>query len=262
MPAQIWRLVKFAEMLGILLACLSARFACWGDAVYEQQRGLPIGGPLSDLGAALLLGLQEATWRRLAPWRDAEGWSCLRTARQVDAWVAQARYADDVCTVSRALCEPCLESFTREQHPGFPFDTECRGNEGPMRWLDLLVRCGRWPPHLSMNLGERLWLTGQEQALSKYRIARVLGERHLDRHALRSFVRSRLSRWTQVQLASQEVPRALAHSMLVWCRSGYPWPAVRRAWLPHSAGHRLAGHASAVARTLCPVLAARATTSA
>lgn len=176
--------------------------------MYEQQRGLPIGGPLSDLGASLLLGLQEATWRQLAPWRDAAGWSCLRTAGQVDAWVAQARYVDDDCTISCAFCAPCLESYTREQHPGIPFDTECRGSEGPLRWLDLVVRCERWPLHLGMHLGERLWLTGEEQAPSKYRVAPFLGAQHADEHALRSYVRSHSSRWTQVQLASKEAPRA------------------------------------------------------
>lgn len=59
-----WRFVTFADMRHVLAASLSVRYAFFAGAVFGQARGMPIGGPLSDLGAALLLGMQEAAWRQ------------------------------------------------------------------------------------------------------------------------------------------------------------------------------------------------------
>ena len=82
---------------------LSHTYATVGDQCWQQRGGVPIGGLVSDLAAALVLGAAEMTWNadlrraeqlRLATWRD-------------DSLVplkAQLRYVDDVIHCSRHVC--------------------------------------------------------------------------------------------------------------------------------------------------------------
>lgn len=89
----------------MLRASLGVRFAVFSGLVVEQARGLPIGGPLSDFGAPLLLSMQKAAWASRAPLREASAWACLPRPEDCDADVGQVRYMDDMLTLRRTLCE-------------------------------------------------------------------------------------------------------------------------------------------------------------
>lgn len=96
--------VGFDHMLALLEASLSVCFATYRDEVFLQTEWLPIGGALSDLGAGLLLGFQEAAWRWMPALRRLGAFGHLRTTEQLDEEVAQCRCVDDVITLSSTMC--------------------------------------------------------------------------------------------------------------------------------------------------------------
>ena len=86
-----------------------------GDVVFRQVAGSPIGGPLSDVSAALVLGMREYFWQTLDALRDHQrfGRGDLRGLGATES-VASARYVDDVIAVSRVLCCGCLDVLIQE----------------------------------------------------------------------------------------------------------------------------------------------------
>ena len=244
--------LSFEAMLITLKASLGVRLARLGNWVFEQTAGLPIGGPLSDLGAALLLGQNEAAWRfhetlpRRAPFAD------LPRGAAADTIVAQTRYVDDLLAVSGSICEACLETYVREEHRGIPFEVEERSSEGPLRWLDLVVHASRVPPHVAMGMTEREYVLHGAAAPGRFRIMPYLGAEHMDKAKLRSYVRGQLSRWQQVRLSYQEVLRSLCYSVLLLARAGYPTQLVLDVWFACAEDHRYGAVVQAFLETLQP----------
>lgn len=226
-------------MLAVLRAALSVCVARFGDSTYRQVHGLPIGGPLSDLGPGLLLGLQEASWRALPGLRRLQSFDFADSSACRSA-VALIRYVDDVIGVSRQICCSCLESLILGIHLGVPFASEHRSDEHPLLWLDVVVHARRWPIHVAMASPERPWLLLQAELPTKFRLQPWLGPGHCDQDAVRGHVRGRLSRWGQVRLAHAELVRAVLYDVLLFLRSGYPLRFVSAAWRKHSSDHSLA----------------------
>lgn len=233
-----WTFCALVDMLRVLRASLTVTLARYGDEVFRQAGGLPIGGPLSDLGAGLLLGLQEAAWRRIAPLRLQAEWPQLPTAMSCTACLAQVRYVDDIITVSRAFCPECLASLVVDQHPGVPFTLEESSAQGAARWLDLLVYAKRSPVQLAPALPELPWILQEADVPKTFRLPPFLGERHMDVPGVRSHIRSRLSRWGQMQLSRRELVRVVVYEYLLFVRSGFPPRLVTTLWTSHSRDHR------------------------
>lgn len=232
-----WQFVSFVDMIATLQAFLAVRVATFGDTVYEQTRGLPIGGQLSDLSAALLLSLQEATWRQLHPLRVRAGFGALVDSRSCDKAIAQARYVDDMLCLSRSVCPDCLAALIVAQHPGIPFAMEASSAQGALPWLDLVVHSRRHPPHICMQLAEREWVANGAPHPRRFRVQPFLGRRHADFAGLRSHIRSSLTRWAQVGLTDFELAKAFAYHVLLFLRADYPPRLVVDAWVRHSEGY-------------------------
>ena len=248
-------LATWGDMLTALRYGLSGRYARFGDVVFEQVGGLPIGGPLGDLGAGLLLTLHEATWRQTPALRALHGYAGWQTAEDYDEAVAATRYVDDVVALSLQLCARCLAELVQKQHPGVPFVVEHTSEAGPLPWLDVVVYAERLPPHIAPALPERRWVLEGGAMPQTYRVPPYLGERHMDESALRSHVRSCLARFHQTQHAHREMSRAVLYEMLLLRRAGHPWSRSLRVWRSHSRDHRLA----ALVRRVCADVQARLT---
>lgn len=235
--------VDFGTMTAVLRAGLQVRYLRFGNAVLEQLEGLPVGGALSDVGANILLTVQEATWRSDLPWRLLEGFEVMRTAADVQAMAACMRYVDDVVAMSTHLCLRCLEEMVVRSHPGVPFSVECSTAGAPgVAWLAVVIYPCRLPPHVSMAEPESAWVRLLANDPVKFRIPPYLGEQHLRGDTLRLHVRSRLVRWAHVQLARPELRRALHHDiMMLMARSGYPWQRELTEWQRHAADLRARG---------------------
>lgn len=230
--------VSFEVMRGLLVASLSVRFATYGDEVFIQEGGLPIGGPLSDLGAGLLLGLQESVWRQLPRLRSLGAFDLFPDAAAMDEKVAQCRYVDDIVSVSATLCVGCLEDLVRDQHPGVPFSVEEDSRHGSMRWLDMQLHTQRFPMHVAPSLPELAWVLGESPVPKTFRLPPYVGDMHVDGASLRSHVRSRLSRWRQLRLSRRELTRAITYELLLFVRSGYGPERATECWARNSADHR------------------------
>lgn len=194
---------------------------------------------MSDLGAALLLGMMEAAWRAVAPLRLHAQWPQLRDATECRSKAAQTRYVDDTASVSAHFCAECLGRLVSDQHTGIPFSVESTGGKKPMHWLDLQVHCDRVPVHVSMCMPELDYIMGRAEHPTKFRVGPYLGQMHHDPRMLRSHIRSLLSRWEKVRLSHGEVLRAVCYDMLILARADYPTEMILREWRRHSSDHRL-----------------------
>lgn len=167
--------ISLADMFALLRLGVNMRWATFGDAVFMQRAGLPIGGPLSDLGAGLLLGLQEQAWQAFGPLRVWSGFRSLARNGDYAERIAQVRYVDDVLTLSTSLCCSCSARMVKQKHPGVPFEVEEVSSSGPVRWLDLLVHLGAPSCHLALLQVERPWLSGADAVPKAYRVPPWLG---------------------------------------------------------------------------------------
>lgn len=100
----------------------------------------------------------------------------------------------------------------RHRRLGIPLGREGTSDDGPLRWLDLVIH---HPPHIAMGMPELRRASGQEPAPAKFRIRSFLGRQHCDPGELRSFVRSHLARWACARLGHAVVRRALAYELMI-----------------------------------------------
>lgn len=220
--------VSFKRMYVLLEAGLRSCLAMLGDMVYRQTAGLPIGGPLSDVGSNLLLTLQEATWRNCPPWRTAASFHLSPSPAGLDEEVAAVRYVDDVLAVTGCLCSACLQRLITTRHPGVPFGLEGAASDGCVRWLDLLVRVTASGLPLKTAMSERSWELGGADAPQVFRVQPYLGDRAVAGPLLRCHIRGRLSRWAQLQPAEREVVRSVLWSLTE--RDTWRGSAATRGW--------------------------------
>lgn len=190
-----WSFRGLADMFRVLDACLRVSLACSGS-----PGGSPMG-PLSDRGAGLLV-LQEAAWLRIAPLRLLAEWPQLPPPAVCDEQIASARYVDDTSLVCR-------------QHPGVPFSQQESSVRGPIRGLDMVIFAQRAPVYVAPSMPKLAWVLMGEDAPRTFRVPPFWGLAHLGAAGLRNHIRSRLSRWSQMQLARRQLTRALLYDMLL-----------------------------------------------
>lgn len=179
------------------------------------------------------------------------------SADACDAAAVSVRYVDDTLAASRSLCCACLRRLVVARHPVVPFNEEGSSATGPLRWLDLVVHV-RGGLHIAAAMPERQWVLGAAALPQAFRVPPFLCVPGKVVDELRSHVRSRLSRWAQIQLSDREVARALVYDLLVLVRSGYPPRLAARAWLRNAEGHR----SEHIVRATCRILEEPATTGA
>lgn len=197
----------------------------------------PAGGPLSDLGPALLLGLHEASWAQLPHLRRLSGFGALGDDEGLQHKVAILRYVDDEILASRILCCACLEAMVYAIHPSVPFSKEHGSDTGPVPWLDALIEGNRWPPRVLPAPVEPAWISGQAQNPVKFRVQPWLGIELMNDDLPRGHVRGRLARLTQMRHSDAEFLHAVGADILLLLRSGYPPPIVQGLWRRHGGDH-------------------------
>lgn len=216
---RMWRLggahvddTSLADTLLVLRTRLTLHFTTFDQAVFVQPRGLPIGGPLSDLGAALLLG------KRLlgaAPAPCASPLTLPNSAAQIAVTALK---------------------LVLRQHPSIPFSIECRSDDCPLRWLDMMVHCRGSPIDVSLGLHEREsveWRTPHPTRV------RNRGASHIDASGLRAHVRGAVTSWPTIQLRRSESLRWLDYNTQLFVRSSYPLEMVIRPWTRNIGDHLL-----------------------
>lgn len=104
--------VSIDVMITVLRCCLCVMFTHVGDIIYDQAKGLPIGGPSADLGAALAFGVNESRSRFAPPPKLREDFDMLPAGMARLASLMQVRYVDVVLALSNSLCAPVVRGVS------------------------------------------------------------------------------------------------------------------------------------------------------
>lgn len=104
-------LLSLSLMLLSWRAIVAVRFA-FGAVVYRQAQGLPTEGLVSDLGGALLLGMQDGSTAIRCGRQSASA-----GAPECAPEFAAAKYLDGMVLASRELCTKCLFAMVATAQP-------------------------------------------------------------------------------------------------------------------------------------------------
>ena len=192
------------------------------DKVFKQRKGAPIGGPFSDICAALVLGMSEHFWRTSEPLRDLgkfgpRGLGPQGSNQMFPEVVAQSRYVDDVISATKQLCGSCVQDMIDGMYPGLPFEAQgtatgmttgrhiAAGPRGPtdgdaaifpatIEWLDICVHMQNGTICTAPKLSDVEWARGHTLCPEKLRLPPYLGRRHEQQNILYSRARSQIKR--------------------------------------------------------------------
>eukprot|EP00933_Yihiella_yeosuensis_P084273 TRINITY_DN9869_c0_g2_i2.p1 TRINITY_DN9869_c0_g2~~TRINITY_DN9869_c0_g2_i2.p1 ORF type:complete len:1202 (-),score=121.45 TRINITY_DN9869_c0_g2_i2:263-3868(-) len=202
--------VQFADVLKVIALSLEMRWVRFGDAVFFQKIGSPIGGLMSKVHASLACGLPETKWLVSNP-------SCVSS-------IAAKRYVDDICAVSPNLCNQCLETSITAIYPRhIAFNAE-QSNTYGVAWLDLHVSLDSLGklPEVSMAEVELEWLQGKAAFPAKQRMPPFLESCATDWHYLKQRVTGLRARWKQVGLSHAQYHICVTSWVSIMLKLNYP----------------------------------------
>ena len=116
-----WKCWPLRRIVALLHLCLSQPFATFGNSVWMQRQGVPIGGLVSGALCSVLLGLAE--FRRTTMELEE-----AQLPGHVPACTARLRYVDDQVWISATDCHACVEKQLCEVYPkGVEFSPTSNG---------------------------------------------------------------------------------------------------------------------------------------
>ena len=225
-PRKTVGLTLVAVARALRASCLLT-FAVVGN-VKVRMKGVPIGGMMSRICAAVYLGDCEAAWaedtvkHRLYGFASSVGGGPLSEA---------LRYVDDVAVSSRSLCRNCLLLWAVLTYGHLQFSWEPEAFTVP--WLDLLLTSAEGKLHIEVQNVNRPWLLGTGPRV-KRRYLPWLGGPMVRFAHLRAQLLGRLRRFEEMQLAAPDVANAMAEEIRELLMEGYPWSYIRA--IVHSLG--------------------------
>ena len=101
-----WKCWPVRRIVALLHLCLSQPFATFGNSVWMQRQGVPIGGLVSGALCSVLLGFAEFRCKTI----ELEG---ARVPGYVPPCTARLRYVDDQVWISATDCHACVRSTRR-----------------------------------------------------------------------------------------------------------------------------------------------------
>ena len=230
------RVVSVQDMVVGTALTLAQRFVRLGNTVWRQCAGTPIGGICSTSSADACLSHIEQSWLENPGAREEHGyayrnlpWSKL---------VAQKRYVDDLCIVSRHFCRRCLSELPSAIYPSWISWDEASGEATFQAWLDVYVHTGQHGVRVVPLIRDEPFLRGESSEPVKFAMAPFLGRSHVNFDMLHSHVCAKVARWEQLRLDPDALVSAVAGEAAVWLKYGYPPKLIETIWakqqrLPH-----------------------------
>ena len=223
------------EIQAVCELAVLQREVALGDRLCSQQRGVPIGGPLSKQLASVFLGYDEIMFEQNHGALQSLGLD-IRGMSRKDIYCF-SRYVDDVAGASGLLCFECLKRMISviyskpvrfEENPEQPIVTA---------WLDFWIstRTGRISFEMS-HAEEQYVLSGGSELPGKIRIPPYLGKQFLDPN-LRSMVGNKLIGMKQVGLDEAELRQAVCREIQLWVLAGYPRSILQQLFYNPQANH-------------------------
>ena len=230
-PSAAARLHRWDEMVAIAEVALAQTCVRVGPVLFQQCRGVPIGGFLSKQCASIYLVFSEAQWVQNA--KEEHG---LRYPPQLSFCeaVAATRYVDDLVLVSSVLCGACLNNLPGSiyQQP-VSFDAAKPAQLG-VPWLDVWLRCDGLNLDVLAHGIEGPWRTaaagGDVGPPTKFRLMPFQGVAMLDEPMLLALLNGKLDRWRSLDLLHVNLLRVVGCELQIWALHGYPLGVMLRIW--------------------------------
>ena len=200
---------SFERLRALHLLALDMRLVVFGDVLFQQLEGVPIGGLMSKVHVSMVLNPHE--------WSYAQAFD--RTFG-VNAWkrnFCKVRYVDDVFSCSLQVCASCQHSSTANCSP-MSFERESQ-NVSKVNWLDVTVTTGTNSRSLHV-----------EMAPPKAKLLPYFGHPPIDS---RSRIRGVQSRIRSIYTSTRAARIAITYQLDSWVSAGYPRALVHAEWLRH-----------------------------
>ena len=219
-----WKCWPVRRIVALLHLCLSQPFATFGNSVWMQRQGVPIGGLVSGALCSVLLGFAEFRCKTM----ELEG---ARVPGYVPPCTARLRYVDDQVWISATDCHDCVEKQLCEVYPkGVQFSPTSNGTN-KAEWLDIVVKMeSDGTLDLSPKKPELEWVRDPDVPCGRHLVPPFVSCLSLDWTLLRGMVKCRCARLLQMRLTKQALRGALQHEVQVWRRSGYDSRLITQLW--------------------------------
>lgn len=220
-----WDEIVMITELALMQTCVTV-----GPVLFQQRRGVPIGGFLSKQCASILLGASEAYW---VDHNVGKGrW--YPDDMDFFAAIAATRYVDDLCLVSSVLCENCLHELPAQIYDKpVCFDKTPATHLG-IPWLDVWLSCSGFDLHVHAHGVEQAWRSlaakGVLELPTKFRLIPFQGEAVMDVSLLLALLHGRLNRWRSLCLPLASLHRAVESELQLWALHGYPLGITLKIW--------------------------------
>ena len=222
------RVVPWKDVLVGTALTLAQRFARFGNSVWRQCAGTPIGGICSTSSADVCLSHIESLWLNDAHMRSQHGF-----AHRDSKWhelVACKRYVDDLCMVSRHYCRKCLSQLPSVMYPEWITWEEADGEAGLQAWLDVYLQVSLSGIRVLPRLKDERFLRGDTLEPVQFTLPAFLGRQHVRFQQLHARVSSRVARWRQLNLDPHALVQAVAGEAALWLKYKYPPKLVAKIW--------------------------------
>lgn len=229
-PTAGSHLHRWEDMLTIAELALMQTCVNVGPVLFEQRRGVPIGGFLSKQCASVILGVSEAHW---VDTNKGQGVWYPPMMRFCEA-IAATRYVDDLCLVSSVLCTNCLHELPSHMYDKpVSFDATQQTDLG-LPWLDVWIQCVGLDMHVHAHGVESTWRSLAAQGIlelpTKFRLMPFQGEALLDVPQLLALLHGKLNRWRSLDLPLASLHRAVECEFQIWALHGYPLGVMLKIW--------------------------------
>ena len=233
--------VSFQRVLDIFALATAHRRVRFGDSVWEQTTGTPIGGLTSRTAASCVPG-----WCELAFMRGRNP-ACLPHARSrgilPDQALGLTRYVDDLLATSRMVCRECTEQAVRQIYAGHVSFARSEASDVEVSWLDMTLHADATGLCIRPRQDDLPWLaTSGNAPPTRWRIQPPALFAHPAAAApvLRSLRLGRETRWMQMALGDAALHQALALELATWIRAGWSWHTIRSVWVTPGRDPRVA----------------------
>ena len=230
--ATVW---CWSDIMAVLKLALQQPLVRLGKFLFEQVRGVPIGGHMSKAIASSVLAVEELRWSEDVSKQRAWGFP-VDGSMSFCNHVAASRYVDDTALASGTVCSSCLAQVpSLIYREPICFEPTKPGDLGHP-WLDVWLFDDRGRLGIRADGVEVAWRAAGGQGYpTKHRLKPYLGPAACCQAELRSLAAGRLVRWKSMDLQSQRLREAVATELQFWVLYGYPRPVMEDAWLhlPH-----------------------------
>ena len=203
-----------------------------GPCVYEQIKGVPIGGFLSKQCASIYLGFSEQAWVQDMPASVQSEW--CPPGLSFSETVAATRYVDDLALVSSSLCAACLNKLPDCMYEKPVVFEATEPTEHGLPWLDVWLQCDGLDLRVHAHGVEERWRSAASAGLielpTKFRLMPFQGCDLLDMDLLSALLNGKLNRLLSLDLSAKDMEKAVECELQIWVLHGYPLDIILKIW--------------------------------